>query len=71
MSTIDLSMMNSVEKIELMERLWVSFDKENYVSPEWHRDILRERLSAVKKGDAVFSSIEEVKERLYRSLNEN
>ncbi len=71
MSTIDLSLMPAIEKIELMERLWASFDKKNYISPEWHRDVLKERLSGVEEGDSTFHSLKEVKERLYRSLNEN
>ncbi len=53
MSTdIPLEGMAVSDKLALMERLWDDLSRcpENVPSPEWHGDVLAERIAAVREG---------------------
>ncbi|TVM00524.1 MAG: addiction module component CHP02574 family protein [Candidatus Brocadia sp. WS118] len=45
-----------------MEELWDSLGKkEEIASPEWHKDILKERNLKIEKGNAEYVSLEDLK----------
>jgi hypothetical protein len=43
--TLPLGEMTTAEKLDVMEALWkdLSRDESNLPSPDWHRDVLKER----------------------------
>ena len=45
-----------VQKLDLMERLWIDLSRNpsDVPSPEWHGDVLAKRLEAVENGDVEF-----------------
>lgn len=49
-----------------MEALWEALCRQENepISPDWHEDILSERLSKMESGQAKFYSLDEVKKRL-------
>ena len=65
MNTIEISRMNTIERLQTMEAIWDSLIHENseIESPEWHRDILSARKLAIEEGKAEFISIEELKSK--------
>ena len=58
--------MSLAERLEAMELLWQSFSasKEKVPSPDWHGEVLSERLAKVEAGEGKFLSIPELKARL-------
>jgi putative addiction module component (TIGR02574 family) len=54
------------EKLVLMERLWEDLSRrpKDVPSPDWHGDVLAERLAAVREGRSQFVDWETVKQRL-------
>jgi putative addiction module component (TIGR02574 family) len=54
------------EKLALMESLWddLSQKPENIPSPDWHGNLLTERIKAVKEGRTSFIEWDEAKKRL-------
>ncbi len=40
-------------------------------SPHWHFDVLEDREKQIKEGKFKFSSIDDVKDRLRKTINEN
>jgi hypothetical protein len=65
----DIKSMSAVERLQAMELLWRSFtDLENEISsPDWHADVLFERLTKVEAGEGNFLTIPELKARLASS----
>ncbi len=61
--------MTLTERLQAMELLWQSLSAASaYVeSPDWHGNVLAERLDRVEAGEARFLSLEEAKARLNRS----
>lgn len=66
MSTVDTQEMSTTERLQAMEALWdaLCHDTESPGSPEWHRDILANRRSRIKSGEAKFVSLDEARARL-------
>ena len=60
---IDLDKISIKEKIELIDTLWLSVlsEEEKIESPEWHKDILEQRMQKIKDGTAEFILIEDLK----------
>ena len=58
--------MTIAEKLRVMETLWNDFtrDKEQFESPEWHGEVLRERAARVKQGKESFVDWEAAKNQL-------
>ncbi len=58
--------MSPTQRLQTMELLWKSFsDSEHEVpSPDWHGDVLTERLAKVEAGEGKFLSLSELKTRL-------
>lgn len=62
---IAVEKMTIAEKLLVMERLWNSLQaEETFTPPDWHEQVLGERLQALRDGQVQFSSLEEVAERL-------
>jgi putative addiction module component (TIGR02574 family) len=59
------------EKIEYLQALWdrVSASPETIPVPNWHRDILKERLQDFEDAPDAGDTWEVVQERLRRNLN--
>ncbi len=68
MSRNDIADMSVSERLQLMEEIWTSFDRENIdiPTPLWHEEVLNER---AKKDDSHFIPFEEAKQKLYEELN--
>ena len=65
-SEIALENMTVVEKLQLMERLWDDLARrpQDVPSPDWHGDVLAERMKAVREGRTSFEDWDDVKRRL-------
>ncbi len=63
MNIIDIKKMSTIERLQAMEALWDSllYEDTEIESPEWHRDILDERIAKVESGKANFISLEKMK----------
>ncbi|MEQ8788854.1 MAG: addiction module protein [Pirellulaceae bacterium] len=71
MSTeIAIDHLSVAEKLALMERLWDDLSKnpENVPSPQWHGDVLAERIAAVREGRTSFVDWDDAKRRLRERL---
>ena len=62
----EIEKMDFAERLKTMEMLWdsISSKPEQVKSPRWHGEIITERLAQIKRGEAKFFTIEEVKKRL-------
>jgi len=58
--------MTLTEKLALMERLWIDLSRrpEDIPSPEWHGEVLAERIAAVREGRTEFVDWDAAKKRL-------
>jgi hypothetical protein len=58
--------MSLEEQLQAMELLWASLSRTpNAVpSPDWHGDILAERMAKIERREGEFLSIPQLKERL-------
>ena len=64
----DIQQMSLEEQLQAMELLWASLSRmPNAVpSPDWHGDILAERMAKIERGEGEFLSIPQLKERLQK-----
>ena len=65
-ATLPLDKMTVAEKLREMEALWadLSRDDQQIEAPEWHGDVLRERMEAVKSGKEAFVDWDTAKKQL-------
>ena len=58
--------LSTAEKLVAMEALWSSLHQtlEESDPPDWHREILRSRMSLIESGDAVYEDWNQVKKEL-------
>lgn len=65
-STLPIESFTIAEKLLLMERLWEDLSRRpaNVPVPDWHGDILSQRLAAVQEGRTSFVEWEVAKQRL-------
>ena len=63
---IPLDKMSTQEKLRAIEEIWNDLLRSpgGVPSPDWHREVLREREEMVRKGTAKFIDLDEVKRRL-------
>jgi putative addiction module component (TIGR02574 family) len=63
MNTIEIKNMSRIERLQAMEALWDSLvgGESEIESPEWHRDILKERKRKIENGQAEFISLEKLR----------
>ena len=64
--TAEIDRMSVVERLKAMELLWNSISQRpgEVVSPDWHEEILRKRLTKVEAGEGEFLTIAQLKKRL-------
>ena len=65
MSIDEIKKLNPKEKIILMNEIWESFEDTDKAieSPDWHKEVLDERISKMNNNDAKYISLEELKSR--------
>ena len=66
----DIEQMSLEEQLQAMELLWASLSRTpNAVpSPDWHGDVLAERMAKIERGEGKFLTIPQLKERLQKSV---
>ena len=66
LSAADIEHMSLQERLQAMELLWRSLAQtpENVPSPDWHGDVLAERVARLEEGKAEWLTIAQLKERL-------
>ena len=64
----DIEQMSLEEQLQAMELLWASLSRtpDAVPSPDWHGDILAERMAKIERGGGEFLSIPQLKERLQK-----
>ncbi len=64
----DIEQMSLEEQLQAMELLWASLSRTPSAvpSPDWHGDVLAERMAKVERGEGEFLTIPELKARLQR-----
>lgn len=69
--TLPLKKMSRAEKLRVMEALWtdLSQNADEFDSPLWHAEALREAEQLVAKGKAKFSDWEQAKGRIRRKAS--
>ena len=67
---ISLDEMTVAEKLFLMERLWADLSRRpgDIPSPDWHGEVLAQRIAAVREGRTRFEDWDTVKRRLRERL---
>ena len=69
MTTIDIVKLPTAEKLRLMESLWDSLcmtPSDEIKLPNWHTEVLTERIRQLDVGNEAASSWSEAKERIRR-----
>lgn len=64
---IPLEHLTGPQKWDLFQTLWEDLSAEtndDTRSPDWHADVLRERLEREKRGEAVWRSVDETFDRI-------
>ncbi len=69
--TLPLDEMSVAEKIGIMETIWSDLSKEqqNYSPPEWHGNILKERMLLAESGDVGFTDWDQAKKQIKDRLS--
>lgn len=62
----EISRLSKVERLRVMDLIWESLltESEEPASPEWHGDVIAERMEKMESGEAVFLSLDEARTRL-------
>jgi putative addiction module component (TIGR02574 family) len=62
----DIERMSLEERLRVMELLWDSLSRtpEAVASPDWHGEVLHDRLARIEGGQAPFLTLAEVQKRL-------
>ncbi len=68
--SIPIETLSVPEKLVLMERLWEDLSRRpaDIPLPNWHGDVLAERLAAVREGRTSFVAWDDAKKRLRERL---
>ena len=67
---LPVSSMTTAEKLSAMEQLWTSLQVEpDHHPPEWHQNVLAERRRKIESGDATFSTLDEIQQRIAKERN--
>ena len=64
----EIERMSLEERLQAMELLWSSIARtpEAVDSPEWHNDVLAERLAKMERGEGEFLTLAQLKDRLLK-----
>ena len=67
---IPLDKMSTREKLRAIEEIWADLERtpEAVPSPDWHREVLREREERIRKGTAKFIDLADVKRRIRKRV---
>lgn len=67
----DIEQMSLEEQLQAMELLWASLSRapNSVPSPDWHGDVLAERMAKIERGEGKFLSIPQLKERLQKPVS--
>ena len=67
-SAADIEQMGVEERLQTMELLWDSLTRnpDAVPSPDWHGEILAERIAKIERGEGEFLTLEEAKARLLK-----
>lgn len=62
----EISKLSKLERLRVMDLIWESLvnESEEPESPEWHGEIVAQRLKKVESGNSKFLSLNELKDRL-------
>jgi hypothetical protein len=62
----EIKSMSATERLQATELPWRSFSglEDEVPSPDWHAEVLSERLAKVEAGEGKFLSLSELKTRL-------
>jgi len=63
---LDFSHLSPAERLQLVEDIWDSLEDDQVPVPDWHREILDQRLKAYRENPEAGASWEEVRERLLK-----
>lgn len=65
--TLPLEKMTKEEKLQIMEALWIDLTKydEEFLSPNWHEDILKLRENRVQAGHEKYLDWDLTKKKLH------
>ena len=63
---IEIESLTVNERLALVEQIWSSIQEnpDRIPSPDWHGELLEERLQRLEAGEASVSSLAEVKKRM-------
>ena len=64
----EIEKMSLDERLQTMELLWASLGRtpDAVPSPDWHGEVLATRTAKIKRGEAEFLTIPELKRRLQK-----
>ncbi len=74
LEALKLDQLSMSDKFIMMEELWENMSKNSSsseFSPQWHLDELNKREQKVSSGEAYFSNLSEVKERLRKEYHDD
>lgn len=62
----DIEQMSLADRLQAMELLWESLARtpEAVAAPEWHGQVLNDRLERIERGGARFLTLADVRDRL-------
>jgi len=68
---LPLSELTLAQKLHIMEAIWDDLAKHGQAleSPEWHEEILKDRMDALATGKATVSGWDEAKERIRKNVS--
>ncbi len=68
--SLPLNKMSIEEKLQLMETIWddLSRNADKMPLPEWHREILAERESAIARGEEHFEEWDDAREKIEKDI---
>lgn len=67
---LPLDRVTLAEKLAAMEAIWADLSRapEKFSTPAWHKTLLDERKSAIRRGEASYSDWETANKRLRKKL---
>lgn len=67
---ITIENLTTIEKIELMEKLWADFTSSpDYSPPSWHGEVLARRNDAVEEGKEAYTSWNKAKDEIRKEIS--
>lgn len=65
---LPIQTMSIAQKLDAMEQLWTSLrSSPDYNPPSWHGEILAERRRKIECGEATFTTLDEVLNRIHQA----